>query len=676
MPTTGQPSPNLESTTNTLLDEYLKTANAQRLIDWANSEYGKAKTARLPIQRQWYLNMSMFFGRQWVEILQTNGKLMTPRAPRHRVRMTVNRIRPLVRTEIARLTSQKPNASVVPASSEDEDLYAAMAGEAVWNSLSQRNGYNTVLSRMAWWLTICGTGFIKTYWDPTKGDPNNPDTAGEICWENVTPFHLFVPDLREQEIENQPWVMNVYTKPVQWAKTYFPVLKDKDLQPSIVSANEILEDAYLNLSGGTNNNAPDSVLVKEVWAKPGAHPDLPRGGWFVLVDNHLVEFYDMGMPYGEEFPFAKFEHVPSGKFYADSVITDVIPLQREYNRTRSQIIEAKNRTSKPQLLAPKGSVDPAKITSEAGLVIEYRPGLNPPQPMPLTQLPPYVLQELDRTLMDIEDISGQHQVSKGNTPPGVTAATAISFLQEKDDSYLTHTYQSIEVGTEKVARQTLGLAVKYWDVPRLVRTVGSDGAFDTLLLAGSDIAKGTDIRIEGGSSLPTSKAARQALIMDLMKMGFIDPNEGLKYVGIGGLEKLYDKLRIDENQARRENLRFKRLTEQEILTGEQQFQQAQMQGDPATIDAQTGEPLAPPPVVPVNSWDNHAVHIQTHNDFRKSQAFELLPEPVKAQMETHVNLHVQMLMMSQMPMPGEPGMEESMPGEPPADEGAPPMEGP
>lgn len=653
---------------SSVLDQFRKNADSKKLASWVNDEYKKAKNARSRMVRQWYMNLSFYYGNQYVDFVKTaavgvGGKLITPQAPPHRVRMTVNRIRPAVRTELARLTSQKPNASVVPASSEDEDLFAAVAGEQVWQSLHSRKKIHTHFSRMAWWMCVTGTGFMKVWWDDLAFDKDSQE-QGDICFGNVTPFHLFVPDLREQEIEDQPFVLNAYTKPVEWVQRFYSPEVVGELRPSVVSTQEILDDAYLNLKGA-GETQPDSVLILEAWLKPGATNILPDGGFAAIINDRVVAFSEEGIPYTHnEYPFTKFEHIPSGKFYADSVIPDLVPLQREYNRTRSQIIEAKNRMAKPQLLAPRGSIDPSKITTEPGQVILYRPGFAPPQPLPLQPLPAYVMEELNRSLLDIEDISGQHQVSKGSTPPGVTAATAISYLQEKDDSLLTHSYQSIEAGMEKIAKQALTLAVQYWDLPRTIKTVGSDGAFDTQVLKGSQIASGTDIRMEGGSSLPTSKAAKQAFIMDMMKMGFIPPQEGLKIMEIGGVQKIYDQLQIDERQAQRENLRLKRITEQELEQYEMQFQQAQMQGDPETMDVDQGMPLELPLVVPVNTWDNHAVHIEIHNRFRKTQMFELLAPRVQAEFEKHVRLHAESLIQAGMGAQMNPVMGEEMGGAP------------
>ena len=60
----------------------------------------------------------------------------------------------------------------------------------------------------------------------------------------------------------------------------------------------------------------------------------------------------------------------------------------------------------------------------------------------------------------------------------------------------------VETQTQK------GALVQYWDSVRLVKVVGKDGAISARYLEGADLKTGNDIRIEGGSSLPQSKAAR------------------------------------------------------------------------------------------------------------------------------------------------------------------------
>lgn len=699
----------------------------KNFVAWVDEKYKSAKSARARIERQWRMNLHFYYGKQNVAFNSDRGRFYTPKAPPWRVRSVTNRIRPIIRNELARVTSNRPHASVVPASSEDKDLFAAQAAEQAWQSEYTNKKLHYIYSRAAWWMLITGTGFIKDWYDPDKPsdyflDKNGDSLAiGDNSYAVVTPFHLFVPDLREPEIENQPFVIEASVKPVEYIKQMY----GEEFNPSIVASNELIEDDTLNLASG--DTQPDSVLCLEVWFKPGSHRRFPKGGYALIVDNRLVKLHDSGMLYHHgEFPYTKFEHIPTGTFYGESTITDLILPQREYNRTRSQIIESKNRMAKPQLTAAKGTVDPAKITSEPGQVIEYLPGFGPPSPLPIQPIPAYVQQELDVIIRDMEDISSQHEVSRGQAPGSVTAATAISYLQEKDDSAFTHTYQSIEYGFEKLAKHTLSHIVQFWDMPRLVRTTGVDGSFDALMLKGSQIRNGLDLRIESGSALPTSKAARQAFIMDMMKMGFIDPNRGLELMEIGGTQRLYEELKTDERQAQRENLRMANLRLEEIekfkAEQAQQFmRQAQiaelfqnamntppgMGGDmggemplpgmedsglPPEMGGPVGPPemaglgaggftdantgmLAPPPInmVPVNSWDNHALHIEVHNRYRKTQAFELLPDPIKEQFEAHVRAHANALnsaaMGAQMMPPppvrgGDPNsMFENSPGQ-------------
>lgn len=672
----------------------LSYKDAQALGQWVHEKYEAAKSERSQVQVNWGINMNMFRGNQSFQWNPGSRRFMNPPQAPWKVRHTVNKIRPMIRTEIARLTSQKPSAVIVPASSEDKDLFAAQAGEQAWEYLYTRKKLTAIHRNMTFWRQLCGTAFIKTWWDQNKVVDG---AQGDICFGHVTPFHLYVPDLREIEIEDQPYIINVYTRPLENIKMMFGGKLRDNLVPSTASTNDIISDSYLDTS--TTDRKADSCMIYEVWLKPGAHPMFPQGGMITLVDQQVVQFETSGLPYQHgQYPFTKFDHIPSGKFYSDSSITDVIPLQKEYNRTRSQIIEAKNRTAKPKFLYQKGSLDPTKINTEAGQFIEYKMGFERPTALPPIELPSYIFNDLQSVVADFEDLSGQHQVSKGSAPPGVTAATAINYLQERDDSYLTHTYQSDEEGWQKLGGQALSMMVQFWDVPRLVKVTGTDGAFDAVQLKGSDIANGTDIRIEGGSSMPTSKAAKQAFLMDLMKMGFIPPDKGLEMMDMGGMQKLYDNLKIDERQAQRENLRMRELQDADIeaagLVAAQQAGMAPpMGGDPAAmgvpgipggqpglsdpnaVDVNSGMPLEQTAMIPVNNWDNHALHIEIHNRFRKGQTFETLSEAVRGQFDLHVRHHQAMLVQQQMGTMGGGDPAAGDPNSIPVPEGPAPQSG-
>jgi hypothetical protein len=218
-----------------------------------------------------------------------------------------------------------------------------------------------------------------------------------------------------------------------------------------------------------------------------------------------------------------------------------------------------------------------------------------------------------------------------------------------------------------------------------------DASFDALELKGIDIKNGMDIRIESGSALPLSKPARQAFLMDLFQNGAITSEQMLDMLDIGGVNKLVERIRVDMRQAQRENLKIKRLTPQDLQQYAMQKQQEWHDRAPESIDPNTGlpvftlDPMTWPPVVPVNNWDNHAVHIATHNNYRKGQEYELLDDSVKQEFERHVRMHEQSVaaqqqqeMMTGMPTPGSPQGAGQQPGQPAptdADQMLPPEQG-
>ena len=369
-------------------------------------------------------------------------------------------------------------------------------------------------------------------------------------------------------------------------------------------------------------------------------------------------------------PFSKIEHMSNATFFADSPIVDLKELQKEFNDVRTQIGVSARRMGNPQLLSQKGSILPSRLTTEPGLNIEYRPGTPPPTPLPLQPLPQYVTDQLAQILTDFEDLSGQHQITKAQAPTGVTAGTALSFLREIDDNFLTPQYQSIEDAFERIGVHTLELFKQFVDQPRQIKVIGKDSTFDVALLSGADVAGGSDVRVEPGSSIGQSQAAKRATVMDMFSMGIItDPNQALRLLEVGGAQKILDTVAVAEKKAQRENMKMKALGSPEGMQALEAHQQQmmsqmvdQMANDPQLQAMDPGvtpetvmanpdvvQALAQqiPPIIPADDFDMHAIHIDVHNRYRMGQEYETLPDPVKAEFDKHVQMH-QMLMQKQM----------------------------
>lgn len=619
---------------------------AQReLLATINDWFRDAKSARLSFEREWYMNLAFYFGKhyvQWSNTVADSGimRLFEPPVPPWRVRLVSNKIKPIIRKELAKVLKEKPQPYVIPASTDDDDLAAARAGEALFEHLTRELLYDRTLRRTMFWTLICGTAFMKDWYDPKKRDKEGVE--GSICLEPVNPFQLYVPDPQEIELEYQPYIFHVLAKEPGWVEEVY----GKRVEPDSATGSGVLEQRFLNAMG-VQQLPRRYVAVKECWVK--SCKKFPDGAHITFAGDTILNVAEeWPFQYGD-YPFTKFDHVPTGQFYSQSIIPDLVPLQKEMNRTRSQIVEAKNRMAKPQLIAPRGSVDPSKVTSEPGLIIFYTPGFNPPQPIPLVAIPNYVIDEIARCQRDMDDLAGQHEISKGSTPTGVSAATAISFLQEQDDSMISQTVTSLEEGTARIGQHLLSHVDQFWEAERTVRAIGENNAYEVFQFNKAAIRGNTDLQVQAGSATPRSTAAKQAFIMELMEKKWITPEQGLRYLNMSETGRMYEELQVSARQAQRENLR--------MANGED---------------------------VTTNTYDEDAIHVAEHDMYRRRQAFERLDDDAKIRFENHVAMHKQRLGLQQG-TPIAPGQDVPPPpsGEaggggtpPPPGGGAPPPQMP
>ena len=585
-----------------------KTSVAEKeILDYVEKILSQAKKERIPFERQWYLNLAFYSGKHYVQWINTTNanyaRLVEPAMPPWRVRHVVNKTRVIVRTELAKLLREKPRGYVIPETTDEEDIHAARAGDAIIEHLHRELKFGRHMRRAMFWVSTCGTGFIKDYYDSAGIDSSK--MRGAIRLDPVPPFRLYVPDLMEEELESQPAIIDSSGKTPEWIWDTFQVR----VQPDAGNSRGEVDAKFLSALGVLQSQNRNYVTVYEAWIKSCSK--FPEGAMVQWAQGKLLNFQE-GWPYGYiDYPYTKFEHVPTGRFYAESTLTDLIPVQKEFNRTRSQIIEAKNRMAKPQLVAPVGSIDPTKITSEPGLIVFYKVGYQPPTPLQLQPLPQYVLQDLQMSQQDMNDISSQHEITRGSTPPGVTAATAISYLQEEDDSKLSFTIASIEEGVEKINGHLLQHVVDRWQAERQIKVTGQNNQFETMILSQETLRGNTTWVVEHGSAIPRSRAAKQAFIMELGDKGWIPPQKALQYLDMAETGKLYEETQIDTRQAQRENLYMKMGKE-----------------------------------VPPNKFDNHLVHIMEHDSFRKRETYETMDPMMKQMIDMHVDGHKIMLVMA------------------------------
>ena|SRR5215831_9915728 len=608
----------------------------------------------------WSLNISYFAGYQWV--FWNKGRIDRPRLEPWRMTLTDNRIMGVVETRIAKMTKQKPTFQVVPLSSDDSDLQSAKTGERILDYLWKCLWLNDRLYEVLKWAECASAGFWKITWDRTKGQnvdvvvdgsgqpiihdqTNRPIrtqdfgdlpnglysrtlATGEVAVDVVNPFE-FYPDPLAREMEDCEWCIQETVKSSEYVYQHFGVRMVPDTD---VAAGPFESRMYPGFQTA-GSSLYRGVKLREYWCKPNSiWPQGRRAVWAkgtMLAED--INHYDC-------LPYVMFKGIPvPGRFWPSCLVEQLRGPQTELNKVKSQIGENGAKVGNPALLVSRqANVNYSGVPGERIDYDDSTPNAIPTYLQPPT-LPEYILAQQDRIEASIEAISGQHEVTNAQVPAGVTAASAINLLMEADDTRLGPRIYDLEEKLGVAGTRILKLVGQYWTDQRTIMIAGQDDAWNQINFKGAALRENTLVEVQAGSMFPQAKAAKQAAIMQILTLLIqnaavlpINPSqikEALRDMEAGGLDKFFEDVTDDESQANRENMALVR-----------------------------GVPL------PVNSYDNHAVHIQVHTTLQKSASYNALPPPTKQQVEAHVVQH-RMMMLAATPGGGQ--FQPAPPGAPP-----------
>jgi hypothetical protein len=630
------------------------------------------------MERQWKLNLSFYKGKQYVFYNRKSRRMESLPTddgdkPRYRVRLVANQIAPNSNGLLARLTKTKPTFFATPAQADYEAIKATEVAESLldywWDTFSLGSKREEAML----WAIICGNGFWKISWDDKVGSSVklmlNPD--GEPI---VNPIieHLFKDRLGKMGLDAGEFEKEVFEGEIKVdVMAPFDVLLDDSAQVfedckyafcvHPMSSDEIYSRYNVRLKPNAINRYPDETLpgmfgttsgktkqnVRTVYVGyflPG--PEFPEGRYVAFTKSPNIVLYDGPWPYPfKKLPLVKFPgmRIP-GQLYDTSVVEQAIPLQKELNRTLSQMIEYKNLTLKPQMLAPVGSLR-QRMTDEPGAIFEYNPVAGKvPEAIPIQSLPSYVFQHLQDLGQRLRDTFGLNEISDGAVPPNVEAGIAIDLLQEAATDRLAPQILMMEKGLERAGNMMLELAQRYYNEPRLIMLAGAGSKAKVSRFESADIIAGVQVKVETGSGLPRTRAGKQARVMQMLQMGIISPTKAYKYLDMADFKTLQAQFEADEEQAMRENDR--------LIVGEpinkpaaiKAQQELMMQIENPQVDPNTGQPAAVTPEALMQVMDaglaplpfeNHASHLETHALYMKSPEFEDLPLEIQERFQKH-----------------------------------------
>lgn len=646
-------------------------------------KYEALKRGRGRLEQQWKLNLAFYNGKQYSFIDRT-GRLVTLATeegdkPRHIVRVTSNQIISGAHSLLSKYTKTKPIMAATPGSSSDHDVKAAQMAEALleywWTDLQ----LDDALEEALLWGIIAGQGYWKISWDEHAGKSmrfmlgpdGNPITdeslkesfrgqlatmgiqpqeqtvyLGDIRVEAMSPFDVYL-DPSAKTFKDAKFAICVHHLDPDEVWTRWKVRVKPDAVPTQM-------DATMPFTNSESSGEKTAKRIYVGYFLPTAA--LPNGRYVVWTDEPKEILQDDPWPYpSNELPLVKFPglRIP-GSIYDSSVIEHAIPLQKELNKTISQIVEYKNLTIKPRVWAPIGSLR-QRLTNEPGAVYEFTPiaGLRP-EIEKLPTMPPYVFEHLEQINKRLREVFALTEVSEGQVPPNVEAGVAIDLLQEMSTDRLAPTIKLIEAGLGRSGNLMLSLAQKYYVEPRLLQIKGSGGSVQVRKFTQADIDGGVSVHVEAGSGLPRTRAGRQARIQSYVEMGVLKPDQAWKYLDIGDMKSVAKMFQADEDRAYREHDKLIRGIPLNPIAMQQAMQVVAQGMNPETGMAfqSVDEAMAfvEKASMSPQAFENSQVDLDVHGLFMKSVEFEGLPPDAQQRFLMHYELTVQRV-QGQQPLP-------------------------
>src|SRR6478609_1470236 len=415
---------------------FVPPSKDDELIPWLQRklEAGKPRVSDLQMK----MNLSFVLGQQW---LVWDGSKRTFRKPSNRpndpnspIRVTVNKIGGIVERTASKLTKNVPTPEARPVGDQDADLDAAKVGTRILNHETGRLQWETILSNLyTSWVVPLGFSYLYIGWDPEAGKQVGAfdDTAvheGEVMVEPVPAFELAV-DPNARSMVDAKWCVRTVSMSTEAIWEAYGVLPE-----AIESGKTVADEVNDLIEGNTGKEDSDSFgLVHQFWMLPcRAKPK----GMVVTWSGKTILGKAKDFPFDHgQLPFVEYDLLPgSGQREGRTFVTDLIPIQTDYNDARSREAMIR-RTLVPKIVAPTGSIDPNRVTSRVE-VISYNPtGKEPQFMMPDGRWMSQYETTMNRADSELGERSGQNDASSSNVPSTMPAA-AILALQEADDTKL------------------------------------------------------------------------------------------------------------------------------------------------------------------------------------------------------------------------------------------------
>ena len=553
------------------VEQKQKELHVKKLVQEVQRDFELRQKERMPLERQWELNMNFMAGNQYCGINSRGEILDDDKTFYWQNRGVFNHIAPIIETKLAKFSRLQPAVSVRPKTDDDKDVLSAEACEKLIANAFKCSDMDSVVRKVNSWSEVCGTGFYKVVWDNNGGElvgqVDGIDVfEGQVKVLPVSPFEIFPDSLYHESIEECNSIIHARAMSTHDIfEKYGVTLKGEEIGVFNLSTKGAIST--------TKNTISDGAIVIERYEKPSKQFSLGR--LVTIAQDKLL--YEGDLPYANgnnnsrTFPFVKQESTWTvGMFFGSSVVERLIPVQKAFNAVKNRKHEFLNRLSMGVMTVEDGSVDVDDLEQEGlspGKVLVYRQGSKAPEMMNEFSMPSDFNEEESKLINEFVIVSGVSDVSSSATNATLSSGSALEILVEQDNSRLIMTADVIRRAFLEVAKQTIRLYAQFLAGVRAVRYFDDQNNIK-ILYADRDSFTSDDVYLESENELLYSNSRKKEMIFKLFNSGLLSDEKGklrpstkekvLALLGYKDLDYQKGIARLQEEKAQRENEMLKK----------------------------------------------------------------------------------------------------------------------
>lgn len=474
--------------------DYQPTDQEKRTIKMVERLLGRARKHRKIYDVNWPNFYKQFRGKQWKE-----------QRPSYRHSEVINMIFSMIQSDVATQMDSRPKIEYI--AREPSDFELAQILTEIADSDWERNNWLMELTEAVYDTRFYGTGFVEVGYDP-DADLG----AGAITFESKDPFYQF-PDPNARDVNKKSrYHIDAEPKDVELLKKMYPEHAEhikSDLQDLMQQEkmdlgaqrfkahNTDLGPMIDAQEGGVQSNREQALYItayllddeydeeQKEFREPGTEEvkveytqklKYPHGRKICMAGGVLLA--DGAIPFEDKkFPMAKATcYVLPREFWGMGEVEQLESPQKIFNKLISFSLDVLTLMGNPVwIVDDTAGVDTDNLINRPGLVIEKAKGSEVRREEGV-QLQPYVLQLIDRMKTWFDDVSGNNDVSRGADQGSVTAASAISALQEAAKTRVRQKARNLDGTLQEVGQMYAARVFQFYDAPRVFRITNSEGA--------------------------------------------------------------------------------------------------------------------------------------------------------------------------------------------------------